>query len=107
MNDSKEWEARRRGLDSEAATDEEEAALDEAWLKKVLLGAVRWAIVYRVLNDRLQVVEEVDVFNVEAEESVYEKQFVPRGLSRVAGFCDPLNQKLWRVVMTQFFKGQR
>ena len=44
-------------------------------------GIVRRAIVYRVLNDRLEVVEEVDGFNVEADESVYEKRLVPRGLN--------------------------
>ena len=44
-------------------------------------GIVRWAIVYRVLNDRLEVVEEVSGFNVEADESVYEKRLVPRGLN--------------------------
>lgn len=43
-------------------------------------GTVRWAIVYRVLNDRLEVVEEIDGFNVEGDESVYEKRLVPREL---------------------------
>jgi len=30
LSESNEWETRKRGFDSEAATDEEEAALDEA-----------------------------------------------------------------------------
>jgi len=43
-------------------------------------GIIRWAIVYRVLKNRLEIVEEIDNFNVEADESVYEKRFVPRDL---------------------------
>lgn len=44
-------------------------------------GIVRWAIVYRVLSDRLEVVEEVDGFNVEADEGVYEKRLAPHDLN--------------------------
>lgn len=34
-------------------------------------GMIRWAIILRVLKDRLEVVEEVDNFNVAADESIY------------------------------------
>jgi hypothetical protein len=34
-------------------------------------GMIRWAIVYRVRKDRLEVVDEVSGFNVAADESVY------------------------------------
>jgi hypothetical protein len=34
-------------------------------------GVIRWAIVYRVKKDRLEVMDEVDGFNVAADESVY------------------------------------
>jgi hypothetical protein len=35
-------------------------------------GVIRWAIVYRVKRDRLEVVDEVSGYNVAADESVYE-----------------------------------
>ncbi len=34
-------------------------------------GMIRWAIVYRVKKDRLEAVDEVDGFNIAADESVY------------------------------------
>lgn len=34
-------------------------------------GVMRWAIIYRVKKDRLEVTDEIDGFNVAADESIY------------------------------------
>ena len=34
-------------------------------------GVIRWAIIYRIKNNKLEIVKEVDGFNVAADESVY------------------------------------
>jgi hypothetical protein len=34
-------------------------------------GVVRWAIIYRIKKDRLEIIDEVDGFNVAADVSVY------------------------------------
>lgn len=43
-------------------------------------GVMRWAIIFRVLKDRLEIVGERDNFNVEADESIFDKKPLPRDL---------------------------